>query len=176
MRVAVIILSCFGGLLMLDHTVIPMRLMALISSSVISSSERSHEVLGSLALFALWVGATALIFGFPGIAWKLFALLGIVGLYDGLTKDIEEFVFWGAIATGLAALTWLARREKRLADQVAWARTQHELAVHAALRSLHETVPELLIRSPNSDDSDPHLSGHVELRPRPAAGRVGTHR
>ena len=171
MRVAVIILSCFGGLVMLEHTVIPLRLIALISSS-----ERSHEGLGSLVLFALWTGATALVYGYPGVAGCLFALVGVARLYDGLTNRIEEFVLWGSLAIGLAALTSLAYREKRLADQVAWARTQHELAVHAALRSLHETVPELLIRSPNSDDSDPHLSGHVELWPRPAAGRVGTHR
>src|SRR3712207_2761063 len=131
MRVAVIILGCFGGLVMLDHAVIPMRLITLVSSS-----ERTHEGLGSLALFALWVGATALIFGYPGIAWKLFALLGLVGLYDGLTKGIEEFVLWGALAAGLAALTWLTRREKQVADQRDWARVQHELAVHAALRSL----------------------------------------
>ena len=164
MRVAVIIISLFGGLVMLDQAVIPMRLIMLISSS-----ERSHAAVGSLALFALWTVATALVYAYPGVACWLFALAGGVGVYDSATMSIAEFPLWGLVAVMLAALTGVATREKRWEDQIAWARQQHDLAMHAALRSLQEAVPELLARSPNTDDSNPRPSGLVELRPKPQA-------
>jgi hypothetical protein len=166
MRVAVIILSTFVGLVMLEVTVIPMHV-----SVLISFGERPHEAVGSLALFALWMVATALVYGCPGVACWLFALIGVVGLYDGITNSIEEFTLWGAVSLGLAALTSVAHREKRLVDRRDWARTQHELAVHAALRSLHETMPELLARAQATDERDSHLGGLVALRPEPRAVR-----
>lgn len=171
MRVAVIIISLFGGLVMVDYAVIPMRLIMLISSS-----ERSHEAVGSLVLFALWTVATAFVYAYPGVACWFFALAGGVGIYHSVTKSIEEFPLWGLVAVMLATLTGVASREKRLADQIAWTRAQHELAVHEALRRLQEAVPELLSCSPASEESHPRRIELVKLGPGPEDVREIAHR
>lgn len=160
MRVAIIILSCFTGLVIHDYTVIPVRL-----SAFVKSDERPLEVMGSLILFVLWTAATALVYAYPAVARWLFALAGGVGFYVGITYGIEEFTIWGLVAVSLAAFTSVACREKQAADHVAWARAQHELAVYTALRSLDQTVPELLSRVPEADERHPGLGRLVELRP-----------
>jgi hypothetical protein len=43
-----------------------------------------------------------------------------------------------------------SRGRKPPASQRAWHREQHDIAVHLALRSLQETVPELLARVPDA--------------------------
>jgi hypothetical protein len=148
MRIAVIILSLLCALVMVDHSVLPMRL-----SMLISAGERSPKAIGSLVLFALWTAAAALVYAYPGVACWHFALAGGVGIYTGVTSTVAEFPLWGSVAVMLAVLTRVATREKRVADEVAWARGQHELAVHAALRSLYETVPELFARSAHGDQA-----------------------
>lgn len=166
MRVAVIILSLVAGLLMSDHIVIPMRLGVLIGSGV-----RAHEAVVAVGLFTLWTLATALVYPYPGVAAWLFALAAAIGLYDGVTYSFEVFTLWGSVAVGLAGLTYVAHREKQVADQIAWRREQHEQAVHAALRSLHDAVPELLSRSHHADELDPRPSDLAAFRP--ATPRIG---
>jgi hypothetical protein len=165
MRIAVIILSLFGALVMVDHAVLPMRLVMLISAG-----EQSPRAVGSLALFALWTAAAALVYAYPGLAVWLFALAGGVGITTGLTGTSAEFPLWGVVAVLLAALTNVAAKEKRVADQVAWAREQHELAMHAALRSLQEAVPGLLAGASAPDQRNSHLNGCMESRAEPPAG------
>lgn len=162
MRITITIIGLFVGLVMHDYTVIPMRL-----SVLIDSGQRPREAVVSVALFLVWMLATALVYAYPVVACCLFALAGGVGLYYGLTYSIEELIMWGSVGIGLAALTSIAGREKRLSDQIAWTREQHDLAMHASLRNLHEAVPELLSRASEADANDPDLSGLVAFRPAP---------
>jgi hypothetical protein len=159
-RVAVIRLSLVAGPVLFNLAALPSRL-----SILIGSSQRQLDVVDSVGLFGLWTVATALVYRCPGVACWLFALAGGVGLYDGITNGIDEITLWGWAAVGFTGLPSFAHREKRAANQREGARTQPELAAHAALRGLHETVPELLTHVSLSDERDARLSGIVELRP-----------
>jgi hypothetical protein len=141
----IIILSSFATLLMVEHLNIPVRLAV-----VISWGARASEATVYIGLFGAWTLATALIYRFPGIAVWGFAVSGLIGLASSRIILNPAPVLWGGIATGFALLTTLARREHHLAEQSARHRAQHEMAVYLALRSLQETVPELLARVPDT--------------------------
>lgn len=66
-----------------------------------------------------------------------------------------------SVLYSVAVLTTLARREKRVADQVEWHHEQRNIVVHLPLRILQESVPELLARVPGAgvDASSPVRSG-----------------
>ena len=149
MRVMVIILSSFTALIMVQQIAVPLRLSAVTGAGVPTS-----EAMASVSLFCAWTLATALVYRFPGVAVWSFAIAGVIGVGGGVTIDQPALVRWGIVAAVLAVLTPLAQWEKRVADQIARQREQQEMAVHLAMRSLQETVPELLGRVPHVAPSD----------------------
>ena len=146
MRIMVIVLSSFAALVIIAHAAVPLRLTSLTGNGV-----RTPEVLSCLALFAAWAVATALVYPAPTLASWCFALASVIGLYAGISLGFRVLIVWGVIAGGLAVLTTLARREKRLADQRDWQREQQEIAVYLAMRGIQETVPELLAHGPTGE-------------------------
>jgi hypothetical protein len=149
MRIMVIILSSFATLILVEPSALPLHLALLAASGV-----RTAEASGCLGLFSAWALATALVYSSPVIAGWLFVVAGIIGLYVGTDIGYPVLSLWGCLAFGLALLTVWAYREKCVADHLAWQREQLELAVHLAMRSLQETVPELLARVPDGDRGD----------------------
>jgi hypothetical protein len=149
MRIMVIILSSFAALVIIEHAAVPLRLTSLTGRGV-----RTAEVVSCLALFAAWAVATALVYPAPTLAMWGFTLASFIGLAVGISLGLQVLIVWGVIAGGLAVLTLLAQREKRLADQRDRQREQQEIAVYLAMRSLQETVPELLARVPAGDPGD----------------------
>ncbi len=149
MRILVIILSAFAVLLMVEHVAVPVRLTLMTSWGV-----RTAEMLACVGLFGTWALATALVYRFPGAAVWSFAVAGVIGLFGGVLIAFPALVLWGTLANGFALLTTLARREQSAAEQIAWRRTQQDLAVYLALRGLQETVPELLAPVPDGELND----------------------
>jgi hypothetical protein len=132
-------------------------------NELIKRGADATEAVVWVSIFAAWALATALVYTAPSVAGWLFASAGVIGLAVGASADDQLLIVWGAVATGLAGLTTLARREKRVADQAERHREQRDIAVHLALRSLQETVPELLSRVPDAgvDVSDLVRSGSL---------------
>ena len=155
MRIMVIVLSTFAALVIIAHAAVPLRLTSLTGSGV-----RTPEVIGCLALFTAWAVATSLVYPAPTLSLWGFTLTSFIGLYVGISLGFEVLIVWGVIAGGLAVLSLLAQREKRLADQRDRRREQQEAAVYLALRSLQETAPQLLARVP-----DPELGENILDRP-----------
>jgi hypothetical protein len=171
MRIGLIILGIFAGLVMIEHAVVPLRIGILMTSGL-----RPHDAVGGVALFCVWIVATALVYAYPAVAACLFAVAAGFGLVNGLSYGSEELVLWGSIALGMAVLTVLARREKRIADEHELAQERHRLAVHAALRSLQETAPELLSRTPDGDRPDTLPIGPLNPRSAVRAASQASHR
>jgi hypothetical protein len=168
MRITVIILSVLAALLIVDHLTVPVRLTMMTSWDV-----QTREVVACVGFFAAWAVATALVYGQPGVAVWGFAGTGLIGLVSGVTIPYPGLVLWGSIAYGFALLAHLARHEQRVADQRARHREQQELAVFLALRSLQETVPELLTRVPDGvADDGPYLHALEPVPPDPVAART----
>jgi hypothetical protein len=149
MRVTVIILSSFAGLVLVIDAAVPIRLTSLTGSGV-----STPDVVGTLALFVAWTVGTALVYPAPTLARWCFTVASVTGLAVGISLPLRVLIVWGTIAGGLALLTTLAQREKRRADQRDWQREQQDKAVYLAMRSLQETVPELLARVPAGDSGD----------------------
>jgi hypothetical protein len=162
MRIMLAILSSFAGLVLILHADILFRLTDLIGGSV-----RPDAASAWVGLFGAWALATALVYPAPRAAGWVFGGAGGVGLYVGVSNDFQLLVMWAAVAAGLALLTVIACWEKRAADRSEWHREQREAAVHQALRSLQETVPELLARVPDPDHVAP-------VRPSPTHSVVST--
>jgi hypothetical protein len=149
MRITVIILSSFAGLVLVLDAAVPIRLTSLTGNGV-----RTPEVVGTLALFVAWAVGTALVYPAPDLARWSFTLASVTGLAVGISLPGRVLIVWGTIAGGLAMLTTLAQREKRCTDQRDWQREQQDIAVHLPMRSLQEAVPELLTRVPEVDSGD----------------------
>ena len=170
MRIMVIVLSTFAALVIIEHAAVPLRLTSLTGRGV-----RTPEVVSCLALFTAWAVATALVYPAPTLAIWGFTLTSFIGLYVGINLGFEVLGVWGVIAGGLAVLTLFAQREKRRADQRERQREQQEVAVYLALRSLQETVPELLARVPSGER--PGAAHDVPEQPTPVPTvRVRTRR
>jgi hypothetical protein len=147
MRIMLTILSGFAGLILVQNADILIRLDDLIRGGV-----RLDAASAWVGFCGAWALATALVYPAPREAGWLFGATGAGGLYVGVSTEVRVLVIWAAFASGLALLTTLACWEKRAADRFALHREQRDVAVHLALRSLQETVPELLARVPNAAD------------------------
>jgi hypothetical protein len=145
MRIMVIILSSFAGLVLVLHVALPLRL-----NELIGSGAWAPEAIVWVAVVGAWAMATALVAPAPSLAVWLFASAGVLGLFVGARTDDRQLILWSAVANVLAVLATLARQEKRAADRVEWHREQRDIAVHLALRSLQETVPDLLAHVPSA--------------------------
>lgn len=160
MRIMVIILSSLAAHVLILHAALPLRL-----NELLGSETRSLEALAWVVCFGAWAAATALVYPAPGAAGWLFALACLVGFAAGAATDDRLLVFWGAVAAGLTVLTTVAQREQRAIELMTRHQEQREIAVYMALRSLQETVPELLARAPESGlDSTSHVAGFPSHR------------
>ena len=99
MRITVIILSSFAGLVLVLDATVPIRLAALTLSG-----ERTPEVVGILALFVAWMVGTALVYSAPTLALPCFTLASFIGLSLGFSLPFRRLLVWGTIAGGLAVL------------------------------------------------------------------------
>jgi hypothetical protein len=157
MRITIIILGSFAGPVLVSHAAIPLRL-----NELIEGRARTLDAAVWVAFFVALTIATALVYTTPSVAFCLFAASGVSGLFLGATTSDRLLTIWAAVAIGLALLTLLACWEKRAADRTERYREEREVAVHLALRSLQETVPELLACGPDADQPTP-----VQIRSSP---------
>jgi hypothetical protein len=161
MRIMLTILSGFTGLILVQHADLLVRLDDLLRGGV-----RPDPASAWVGLIGAWALATALVYPAPRAAGWLFGGAGVFGLVVGVSNDVRVIVTWAALATGLALLTLPACWEQRAADRAERHREQREVAVHLALRSLQETVPDLLARVPKADHSAAHQqassAGHAD--------------
>jgi hypothetical protein len=164
MRIMVIILSSFASLVLIQHADILFRLTDLLGGGV-----RPDAPSAWVGFFGAWALATALVYPAPRVAGWLFVGASVIGFSFGISNDFRLLTMWAAVASGLALLTARAYSEKRAADHAEWHREQRDVAVHLALRSLQETVPELLARVPTAS-----LDPAAPVRPTPPQLIVST--
>lgn len=154
MRILVVVLGLIGALTMIEHALIPTRIAILTGGEI-----RTIEQVASLGLFALWAVAAGLVYRHPTVAMWTFAVAGALGLFAGLETGYRVLLVWGVLANGMAMVTTLARREKRLDDRREYDRDRWLLAMSVARPSWDASLMESpqAVRLPDAGEFAPVL-------------------
>jgi hypothetical protein len=124
MRIAVLIMGLLLGLLMFLQT-----LAAYVLSDAINDDKSSEAAAVGILMALLWLGACALVIGFPRVSIVLFVSAGVLGF--AASGDFPDLGIWGGVSLVLAGMSYLGHRGKR--KQQAKERERDEMIRQGAL-------------------------------------------